>query len=95
MNLHFVFTRSGDTDIVVTMNYRNPWSAKKFFRNFTVPFPDEHIRNCVFVQWNTDLRETIQDIRKQAYEKGWKDKGSHKKLKQTWFNGCAGRTDCQ
>lgn len=38
-------------------------------------------------QLQTDLSNKIEQIRREAYELGWKDAKSKKIAKRTWFNG--------
>ena len=38
-------------------------------------------------QLNNHLYETIEKIRRDAYNLGWKDKASKKNKKRTWFSG--------
>lgn len=39
------------------------------------------------------LDTRIEAIRREAYNKGWKDKSSHK-MKQTWFSNSIQNTNC-
>ena len=40
----------------------------------------------LYRQLNKTLREKLESIRREEYEKGWKD-AKAKRAKQTWFSG--------
>lgn len=73
---------SNGSKVVVKLETGIGWSCELDYNNFNE-------MNAVLLenQLNKKLNQRIEQIRREAYEAGWKDKSDKKRGKRTWFNG--------
>lgn len=77
-----ISVRINETQVVIDINISIGYRVAFRFNN------DSNM-NAILLrnQINMDLSKKIEQIRREAYELGWKDAKGKKLPKRTWFNG--------
>lgn len=77
------FTRKG-TQVIAEIETDIEIAARCFNLGYTC---SDEVYACLLVRnWEKKLRSSLQEIRRRAYDEGWKDSKA-KTAKQTWFAG--------